>query len=177
MSLFPTVLRAMRPSWMEQQLKMMQQLESAMSSSFLHHPSFHVEWRVPDDDKALLKNSEAVEKKNQPFKLQMDVKNFAPKEITVKAIDSDIIIEGKHEENSDEKGYISRHFVRSFRLPEGHFAEDVVSTLEAGVLTISAPNRMIDEKQAKEIPIEIKEKIAVENKAESVMVSPKHELK
>lgn len=163
MSLFPMVLRAMRPSsWMEQQLKMMQQLESAMTSSFPHHPSFHVEWRIPEEEQALLKNAGDETKKNQPFKLQMNVKNFAPKEITVKAVNSDIIIEGKHEENSEEKGFISRHFMRSYRLPEGHFAEDVVSTLEDGVLTISAPNRMIEEKQPKEIPIEIKEKIVVE---------------
>lgn len=166
MSLFPMVLRAMRPSsWMEQQLKMMQQLESAMASSFPHHPSFRVEWRIPDDEQVLLKNAEIVTKENQPFKLQINVKNFTPKEITVKAVDSDIIVEGKHEENSDDKGFISRHFMRSYRLPEGHFPEDVVSTLEDGVLTILAPNRITEEKKAKEIPIEIKEKIAVEGEA------------
>lgn len=73
--------------------------------------------------------------------MNVDVQQFAPNEITVKTSgDNSIIVEGKHEEKPDEHGFISRHFVRRYVLPEGHDINQVVSNLSSdGVLTITAP--------------------------------------
>jgi len=51
-------------------------------------------------------------------------------------------VEGKSEQQEAEQGgYSSRHFLRRFVLPEGYEADKVTSTLSSdGVLTISVPN-------------------------------------
>lgn len=148
MSLFPLLMRSLRPSsLMEQHLRLMNQMEAIMAMPFPKHPSFEIEWNDPWYEKK-------IQNKEQ-FSVRLDVKNFAPKEITVKAIDNSVIVEGKHEENSAEKGQIMRHFVKCFSLPEGCEAEDVVSLLSKdGVLTVTAPNRAkLTESVEREIPI------------------------
>lgn len=74
------------------------------------------------------------------FQASINVQQFKPDEITVKTIDNTVVIEGKHEERQDEHGYVSRHFVRKYVLPEGYDPAQVVSTLSSdGVLTVKAP--------------------------------------
>ncbi|CAG0922141.1 unnamed protein product [Notodromas monacha] len=74
------------------------------------------------------------------FKVCLDVQQFTPEEISVKTVDNYVVIEGKHEEKEDEHGYIQRHFVRKYQLPEGVKAEAVTSSLSSdGVLAIRAP--------------------------------------
>lgn len=74
------------------------------------------------------------------FQACIDVKQFKPNEITVKTVNNDIVVEGKHEERQDEHGYISRQFTRRYRLPKGYDPAKVVSTLSSdGVLTLKAP--------------------------------------
>uniref|UniRef100_A0A1L8DU73 Putative 23kda heat shock protein schsp23 n=1 Tax=Nyssomyia neivai TaxID=330878 RepID=A0A1L8DU73_9DIPT len=74
------------------------------------------------------------------FQVCVDVQQFAPNEITVKAVDDAIVVEGKHEEREDQHGYISRHFVRRYALPKEYDMAQVVSTLSSdGVLTVRAP--------------------------------------
>jgi crystallin alpha B len=51
--------------------------------------------------------------------VNLDVHQFKPEEITVKTIENYVIIEGRHQEKEDEHGYIQRHFVRKYLLPEG----------------------------------------------------------
>ncbi|KAJ8935690.1 hypothetical protein NQ314_012689 [Rhamnusium bicolor] len=76
------------------------------------------------------------------FQVILDVQQFAPNEITVKTNGSSLIVEGKHEEKQDEHGYISRHFVRRYVLPETHDIGGVVSSLSSdGILTVSAPKK------------------------------------
>ncbi|CAG9839456.1 unnamed protein product [Diabrotica balteata] len=80
--------------------------------------------------------------KSQDFEVILDVQQFAPNEITVKTNGNSILVEGKHEEKQDEHGYIMRHFVRRYVLPQTHDAENVVSSLSSdGVLTVSAPKK------------------------------------
>ena len=89
------------------------------------------------------------------YQVCVDVQQFTPQEITVKTIGREILIEGKHEEENDERGYISRNFVRKFVLPEGLKMEDVTSTLSSdGVLSISVPKTVpaITENQ-RDVPI------------------------
>lgn len=75
------------------------------------------------------------------YQVNLDVQQFQPEEITVKVTGKNIItVEGKHEEKEDHHGFISRHFVRKYLVPEGHSMDEVVSTLSSdGVLTITAP--------------------------------------
>lgn len=74
------------------------------------------------------------------FQISLDVQHFTPSEITVQTIDNFIVIEAKHEERQDEHSYVSRHFQRRYRLPEGFNIEDVVSTISSdGILTVKVP--------------------------------------
>ncbi|XP_046398226.1 alpha-crystallin A chain-like [Ischnura elegans] len=74
------------------------------------------------------------------FKIVMDVQHFKPEEITVEQVDDSVVVEGKHEETKDEHGFVSRHFVRRYALPQGVDRQSLKSTLSSdGVLTITAP--------------------------------------
>lgn len=76
------------------------------------------------------------------FQVSMNVKQFAPDELTVKTIDNCIVVEGQHDEKEDGHGVISRHFIRKYMLPKGFDPADVHSTLSSdGILTVKAPPR------------------------------------
>lgn len=89
------------------------------------------------------------------FQVNLDVQQFAPEEITVKATGENLItVEGKHEEKQDEHGFISRHFVRKYVLPKGHDINQVQSSLSSdGVLTITAPKVNQDAIEQRSIPV------------------------
>lgn len=76
------------------------------------------------------------------YQVILDVQQFAPNEITVKISNNSIVVEGKHDEKQDEHGFISRHFVRRYVLPQDHDLDKVVSTLSSdGILTVTAPKK------------------------------------
>ncbi|XP_013187734.2 protein lethal(2)essential for life [Amyelois transitella] len=78
----------------------------------------------------------------EKFEVILDVQQFTPEELVVKASNNSILVEGKHEEKQDEHGFISRQFTRRYILPSGYDVNDLVSTLSSdGVLTITAPKR------------------------------------
>ncbi|XP_018566154.2 major egg antigen-like [Anoplophora glabripennis] len=90
------------------------------------------------------------------FQANVDIQQFKPEEISVKITgDNTVTIEGKHEEKQDEHGYISRHFVRRYVLPQNCDINQVQSKLSSdGVLTITAPKVDEDKSiQQREIPI------------------------
>lgn len=88
------------------------------------------------------------------FKVTIDVQNFKPEEINVKAVDNAVIIEGKHEERKDNEGFISRHFTRRYELPKGIDMQQIESTLSTdGVLTLQAPKIPEVEENARQIEI------------------------
>ncbi|KAG8228851.1 hypothetical protein J437_LFUL008347 [Ladona fulva] len=67
---------------------------------------------------------------------------FKPNEISVKVVEDNIVIEGKHEEKEDEHGFVYRHFVRRYILPKDSSADDVTFTISSdGVLTVTAPRK------------------------------------
>ncbi|XP_044263854.1 protein lethal(2)essential for life [Tribolium madens] len=87
-----------------------------------------------------------IQQDKDKFQVILDVQQFAPNEITVKTNGNSIIVEGKHEEKQDEHGFISRHFVRRYLLPQEHDINDVVSTLSSdGILTVSAPKKSLQQ--------------------------------
>lgn len=86
----------------------------------------------------------------------MDVQQFAPDEINVKTVGKFVVVEAKHDERQDEHGYIQRHFVRRYALPDDVEAIDVVSSLSSdGVLTITVRNPIVlPDKHERIIPIQ-----------------------
>ncbi|EAT37332.1 AAEL010654-PA [Aedes aegypti] len=87
-----------------------------------------------------------VDINNERFQINLDVQQFTPDEITVTVVDDTVVVEGKHEEKQDEHGYVSRQFMRKYKLPNGHEAEDVTSFISAdGVLTVTAPRKPLAE--------------------------------
>lgn len=89
------------------------------------------------------------------FQVNVDVQQFAPNEITVKATGDDtIIVEGIHEERPDDHGFVSRRFMRRYVLPRGHDLNEVVSNLSSdGVLTVTVPRSGQSGLEHKTIPI------------------------
>jgi crystallin alpha B len=74
------------------------------------------------------------------FTVSLDVHQFDPREITVKTIERSIVVEGRHEERPDDHGYVTRHFVRRYVLPEEYDADHVACAISSdGILTIAAP--------------------------------------
>ncbi|XP_053682978.1 protein lethal(2)essential for life-like [Sabethes cyaneus] len=96
-----------------------------------------------------------VDSGTDKFQINLDVQQFSPDEISVKATDNSILVEAKHEEKQDEHGYISRHFVRRYVLPEGHNPDAIVSSLSTdGILTIHVPKKALPEPEGfRTIPI------------------------
>ncbi|KAI5714454.1 hypothetical protein M8J76_017355 [Diaphorina citri] len=52
------------------------------------------------------------------LKVNLDVQQFKPEEIDVKVVDDFIVVHAKHEERSDQHGFISREFTRRYRIPD-----------------------------------------------------------
>jgi hypothetical protein len=79
------------------------------------------------------------------------------------------IATGKHEEQKDEHGTISRQFVRKYMIPEQCNIDEVSSSLSSdGVLSIVAPRKeQAPPRNEKSIKIEHTGKPAVQNKQAS----------
>lgn len=103
------------------------------------------------------KDSGSVVSTNEDgFEVKLDVEQFKPEEITVKVTGKNTVtIEGKHKEKQDEHGFISRHFVRKYVLPEGHDMTSITSNLSSdGVLSIAAPRIEESGTEHRSIPIQ-----------------------
>lgn len=110
-------------------------------------------------------NDEKIVQDDEKFQVQIDVRNFNPKEITVKAVDNLVKIEATHEEKSNEMGYLARHLVRSFTIPKGHELKNIISSLSNdGILTITAPRKADALKEEKVIPITFEKETTEEKK-------------
>nr|XP_050041803.1 alpha-crystallin A chain-like [Dermacentor andersoni] len=96
------------------------------------------------------------------FAIRVDTRHFAPEEITVKTQDNSVVIHGKHEEKSDDRGcYVKREFTRRYILPEDVDPETVKCHLQPnGLLALEAPRKNAPKEQPKNIPIEIKHESA-----------------
>jgi len=82
------------------------------------------------------------------FGVQMDVSQYRPEEIDVKVSNENdangqpayLIVSGKHEEQQDEHGHVSRSFTRRYSLPTDVDAHQLACNLsDTGVLTLQAP--------------------------------------
>lgn len=151
MSLLPYVFRDMiRPLRMlENQVRLAEEMFHPFATPIVVRNQ-----RRPGVELEIDQNDTIIQDKEK-FQVKLNVRNFAPQEITVKTLDSNCVqIEGKHEEHEDGKGYISRQFIRKFVLPEGHDLKEVVSSLSSdGTLTVTAPRKAKPEEEEKIIPV------------------------
>ncbi|KAL3286733.1 hypothetical protein HHI36_001226 [Cryptolaemus montrouzieri] len=122
-------------------------LLSSLSSVRPRSPFYRSNYLRPWSPSPVLQrqnSASTIQQDREKFQVILDVQQFAPDEIAVKVSGRSIVVEGKHEEKQDEHGFISRHFVRRYILPEDHNAEDVVSSLSSdGILTVTAPKKQL----------------------------------
>ncbi|XP_023944412.1 protein lethal(2)essential for life-like [Bicyclus anynana] len=96
----------------------------------------------------------SIKLEKDKWQISVDVQHFAPDEITVKTSAGNIVVEGKHEEKQDEHGFVSRHFVRKFKIPEDTDADAIESRLSSdGVLTVLASRKADTHKGERNVPI------------------------
>nr|ABD98776.1 putative small heat shock protein [Graphocephala atropunctata] len=108
-------------------------------------------WRILNQADSGLSN---IVNDKDNFKVSLDVQQFKPEELTVKVVDNCVVVEGKHEERSDEHGFVSRQFTRRYRLPDNCDVQALQSSLSSdGVLQLTAPKKSIEDKGARPIPI------------------------
>ncbi|GBP13784.1 Protein lethal(2)essential for life [Eumeta japonica] len=112
---------------------------NSLPSTSLFRNSYFRPWRT---NLARQESASTINLTKEKFEVILDVQQFTPEEITVKASNNSVVVEGKHEEKQDEHGWVSRQFTRRYVLPPGYDLQDLVSSLSSdGVLTISAPKR------------------------------------
>ncbi|KAK9502217.1 hypothetical protein O3M35_011026 [Rhynocoris fuscipes] len=106
-----------------------------------------------------------IESNSKEFKVNLDVQQFKPEELKVKVVDDYIVVEGKHEERSDQHGFISRQFTRRYKVPEDVDKTKLISNLSSdGVLSLQAPKLAIPDKASRDIPITQTNKPAIKQK-------------
>ncbi|XP_022207344.2 alpha-crystallin A chain-like [Nilaparvata lugens] len=106
-------------------------------------------WRLLDSE---ISN---VEEDANNFKVNLDVQQFKPEEISVKLSGDSVVIEGKHEERKDKHGFVSRQFCRRYQLPDNVDLEKLESHLSSdGVLSLVAPKMVeLNQNGKRSIPI------------------------
>ncbi|CAH1390507.1 unnamed protein product [Nezara viridula] len=96
------------------------------------------------------------------LQVNLDVQQFKPEELKVSVIDGYIVVDGKHEERSDEHGFVSRQFTRRYKIPDNVDEAALESKLSSdGVLTLKAPSKALPDSKSREIPITHTNKPAV----------------
>lgn len=102
------------------------------------------------------------------FAVACDVRGYAPDEVQVKTVGSDVVVSGQHEEEGDDGSYLKREFTRRFALPEGVDSEAVTCTLLAsGVLAIEAPREAPPSKKLRVVPVSVESSRAVAGEAKA----------
>ncbi|XP_065362213.1 heat shock protein 23-like [Calliphora vicina] len=134
------------------------------SSPFFEYPFASTYRLAPWNQLNRLMQEDLAKINKDGYQVTMNVSEFKPEELTVKVVDNQVIVEGKSEQQHDDSGYISRHFVRRLAVPNGFEANNAISTLSSdGVLTVSVPKPQIEEK-AREIPIQRVETPSIKSK-------------
>ena len=96
------------------------------------------------------------QRKTDGFSVKLDVTHFQPEDLTIKVVDNDLVVIGKHGERLDENGYVSRQFSRRYELPEGIDLERMTSKLtDDRKLCIEAPIIQKEITKERVIPITV----------------------
>lgn len=110
----------------------------------------------------------AFQSDKNELRINLDVQQFKPEELKVRIAEGFIVVEGKHEERSDQHGFISRQFTRRYKIPEDVDETTIVSSLSSdGVLTLKAPKKQaLAQGEGRDIPITQTNQPAVKSKPE-----------
>lgn len=74
--------------------------------------------------------------------MTLHVEDFKPNEISVKMVDSSLVICAEHEEKEDDHGHVFRHIKRRYLLPRNVDFEHLSATLsDDGILVVCAPKK------------------------------------
>ncbi|XP_075221781.1 protein lethal(2)essential for life-like [Lycorma delicatula] len=110
----------------------------------------------------------SLQNSKDDFKINLDVQQFKPEEVSVKLQGDYLVVEAKHEERQDKHGFISRQFQRRYKLPENVDHEKIKSQLSSdGVLTLIAPKKPEESIDGRAIPVEQTNQPAVKQTQES----------
>ena len=141
---FESEMRRMNDE-MSRMMDGMQKLAPAPSSSV-------DDWRLTENFR--LENPIITDRDgSRKFKLQFDVRQFKPEEITVKTAGNSLSVHAKHEEKDQGKS-VFREYNRQYVIPKDVHSEQLTSKLSTdGVLTIEAPLPAIEGRGEKLIPI------------------------
>ncbi|KAL3990062.1 Hsp20/alpha crystallin family protein [Acanthocheilonema viteae] len=93
----------------------------------------------------------------EKFAMEMDVSQFHPGDLKVSVRRGELSIEGHQKQQRDQHGFIERHFVRRFTLPDDVDETTLTSHLkENGILEISARKKNVAPiTPTRNIPIEM----------------------
>lgn len=110
---------------------------------FAHCPALHPYRRPGRLGVSAQSGLSSIQNDSKNFKVNLDVQQFKPDEVSVKVVDGYVVVDGKHEERSDEHGFISRQFTRRYKVPDNVDQSAITSTLSSdGVLSIGAPKKV-----------------------------------
>ncbi|KAF4519163.1 hypothetical protein B566_EDAN008226 [Ephemera danica] len=109
------------------------------------HANYIRPWRRPAAGQGVVV-TQVAEPNPDTFSTVLDVQQFAPAELSVK--NNAVVVEGKHEERADEHGFVSRHFVRRYVIPDTYdldqsvpgSGERVVLITQTGVPAATKPS-------------------------------------
>ncbi|CAJ0581906.1 unnamed protein product, partial [Mesorhabditis spiculigera] len=105
-----------------------------------------------------------VRNDKEKFAVDIDVTHFRPEEVKVNIEGNRLMVEGHHEERSDNHGSIQRSFKRAYMLPEDCEVDHVASYLSNdGKLTIEAPKKGAIGSNSRPIPIQPRGPYQVKN--------------
>jgi len=84
-----------------------------------------------------------VQNDQNKFAVNLDCKQFKPEEVNVTVDDQNnqLLVQGKHEERSDEHGHISREFKRRYAIPKESQLDKINCNWNNGVLCIEVPKQ------------------------------------
>lgn len=113
------------------------------------------------------RSSEQEAERSTKFEVACNVRGFRPEELSVRTVDGDVMVHGKHEETHEDGGFVRREFTRRLPLPEDVDPKTVTSSLDTktGLLTIEAPRTSA--KKVKIIPVVVEKVLAIEDKSTS----------
>jgi len=112
------------------------------------------DWRL-ESGEPVVREGVVKDDSTKMLRLNFDVRQFKPEEITIKTVDQRLMVHAKHEEASDSSK-VYREYQRMFTLPEGVAPESLKSTLTPeGILTLEAPLPSPIEAPKKEVHIPI----------------------
>lgn len=85
----------------------------------------------------------SITEKDGKFNCVMDVKDFNPKDLSVRVVDDRVVVEGKYMQQSEDGSSVAaKEFYKEFNMPPSADIDQVGTALSKdGILTVKAPKR------------------------------------